>query len=64
MRDLLHQFGVIVEPGDNFLKHTLSTVLVDPQGRIIHRVDGTAWSPGDFLLRVSAPPTAGLNPAI
>lgn len=64
VRDLLHQFGVIVEPGDNFLKHTLSTVLVDPQGRIIHRVDGTAWSPGDFLLRVSAPPAAGPNPAI
>ena len=54
VRDLLHQFGVIVEPGENYLKHTLSTLLIDEQGKIIHRVDGTAWKPNDFLHRLSA----------
>ncbi|HWA25326.1 MAG TPA: SCO family protein [Lacunisphaera sp.] len=55
VRDLLHQFGVIVEPGENFLKHTLSTLLIDPKGRIVHRVDGTTWSPDEFLKRLPAP---------
>jgi protein SCO1/2 len=52
VRDLLHQFGVIVEPGENYLKHTLSTLLIDEQGRIIHRVDGTQWAPAEFLKRL------------
>jgi len=56
VRDLLHQFGVIVEPGDNYLKHTLSTLLIDGQGKIIHRVDGTNWSPAEFLARLPLPP--------
>lgn len=52
VRDLLHQFGVIVEPGENFLKHTLSTLLINEQGRIIHRVDGTQWASAEFLKRL------------
>ena len=52
VRDLLHQFGVIVEPGENYLKHTLSTVLIDPQGKIVHRVDGTQWRPEEFIDRL------------
>lgn len=52
VRDLLHQFGVIVEPGENYLKHTLSTLLIDEQGRIIHRVDGTQWAPAEFLKKL------------
>jgi protein SCO1/2 len=56
VRDLLHQFGVLVEPGDNFLKHTLSTLLIDPTGRIVHRVDGTTWAPDDFLRRLPSQP--------
>jgi protein SCO1/2 len=56
VRDLLHQFGVIVEPGENYLKHTLSTLLIDENGRIAHRVDGSAWAPKEFLSRLTAPP--------
>jgi protein SCO1/2 len=52
VRDLLHQFGVIVQPGDNYLKHTLATLLLDEHGRIVHRVDGTAWEPKEFLKRL------------
>ncbi|AOS43519.1 hypothetical protein Verru16b_00564 [Lacunisphaera limnophila] len=54
VRDLLVQFGVIVEPGENFLKHTLATLLINPQGKIVHRVDGTSWKPQVFLDRLPA----------
>ncbi len=57
VRDLLQQFGVIVEPGENYLKHTLATLLIDPTGHIVHRIDGTSWSPDDFLKRLPPPST-------
>ena len=63
VRDLLHQFGVIVEPGDNYLKHTLSTLLINPEGKIVHRVDGTNWSPDEILRRIPAPKLAGATTA-
>jgi protein SCO1/2 len=52
VRDLLAQFGVVVEPGENYLKHTLATLLIDEHGKIVHRVDGTQWAPGEFLSRL------------
>ncbi|MES2691903.1 MAG: SCO family protein [Verrucomicrobiota bacterium] len=52
LRDLLTQFGVISEPGENIFKHTLATLLVGPDGKIIHREDGPRWSPDDFLKRL------------
>jgi protein SCO1/2 len=55
IRDLLTQFGVIANPGENIFKHTLATILVAPDGRILHRVDGSTWSPEEFL-RFVAPP--------
>lgn len=57
IRDLLTQFGVIAEFDGNLLKHTLATLLISPDGRIIHRADGSAWEPKDFVakMRQSAP---------
>ena len=52
IRDLLIQFGVVVEPGENLARHTLSTVLIGADGKILHRVDGSAWEPSDFLARL------------
>lgn len=52
IRSLLSQFGVIAEPGENIWKHTLATVLIDREGRIIHRADGSNWSPEEFLGRL------------
>jgi protein SCO1/2 len=52
VRDLLQQFGVLVTPEENYLKHTLSTLLIDENGKIIHRVDGSQWTPDDFLKRL------------
>jgi len=52
IRDLLTQFGVIAEPGENVFKHTLATLLIGPDGRIVHRIDGSQWSPDDILSRL------------
>lgn len=52
IRDLLAQFGVIAEPGESIFKHTLSTLLIGRDGRILHRVDGSTWSPDEFLNRL------------
>lgn len=52
VRRLLTQFGVIAERGDNIWKHTLATLLIDRDGRIIHRVDGPTWEPEEFLKRL------------
>ena len=49
IRDLLTQFGVIAEFSDGLLKHTLATLLVDEQGRIVHRADGSEWSVDEFV---------------
>ena len=52
IKDLLTQFGVIAEFDGNLLKHTLTTLLIDENGRIIHRADGSAWEPGDFVAKM------------
>lgn len=52
IKDLLTQFGVVAEFDGNLLKHTLSTLLIDENGRIIHRADGSAWEPADFVAKM------------
>ena len=49
IRDLLAQFGVIAEFRDGLVKHTLATLLIDEQGRIIHRADGSEWLVDEFV---------------
>lgn len=49
IRDLLTQFGVIAEFKDGLLKHSLATLLINEQGRIIHRADGSEWSVEEFV---------------
>ena len=53
IKDLLTQFGILAEFDGNLLKHTLSTLLVDANGRIIHRADGSAWEAKDFVAKMS-----------
>lgn len=52
VRDLLAQFGVIAEFQGGLIKHTLATLLIDPQGRIVHRADGSAWTVDEFVERM------------
>jgi protein SCO1/2 len=50
--DLLRQFGIRIAPGDNVLRHTASTLLVNPEGRIVYREDGARWKPENFRSRI------------
>ncbi len=52
VKDLLAQFGVIAEFQGNILNHTLSTLLIDGKGQIIHRADGSSWDPKDFIAKL------------
>jgi protein SCO1 len=52
IKDLLTQFGVIAELEGDLLKHTLTTLLIDANGKIIHRADGTVWEPKDFVAKM------------
>ena len=55
IRDLLTQFGVITQLQGDILQHTLATLLIDPQGRIAHRTDGSQWEPQEFVRRMKSP---------
>jgi len=55
IRDLLTQFGVIAELEGDFLKHTLTTLLIDERGKIVHRTDGSVWEPRDFVAKMKKP---------
>jgi protein SCO1 len=52
VRDLLTQFGVIAEFQGGLLKHSLATLLINEQGRIVHRADGSEWTVGEFVERM------------
>lgn len=52
IKDLLTQFGVIAEFKGDLLTHTLATLLIDGNGKIIHRADGSLWEPADFIAKL------------
>ena len=52
IRDLLTQFGVIAQFQGDILQHTLTTLLIDANGKIVHRTDGSAWEPQDFVAKM------------
>ena len=52
VRHLLAQMGIIREFEGGTIKHNLATLLIDPAGRIVHRVDGSRWDNEEFLPRL------------
>ncbi len=52
VRQLLAQLGVIREFEGSTIKHSLATVLIDEQGRIIYRADGSVWQVEEFVRRL------------
>ncbi|TVR55617.1 MAG: electron transporter SenC [Puniceicoccaceae bacterium] len=52
IQDLMRQLGVLAFPDDGLIQHTLATLLIDRDGRIIHRADGTRWEVDDFVTRL------------
>jgi len=52
IKDLLRQFGVITEIEGPLIQHTLATLLIDAEGRIIDRADGSRWDPDQFARKI------------
>ncbi len=52
VRHLLAQLGVIREFEGATIKHTLATVLINAEGKITYRVDGSMWQVDDFVRRL------------
>lgn len=52
VRDLLTQFGVIAELKGELIQHTLATLLIGEDGKIVHRADGSVWEPKEFVARM------------
>ncbi len=52
IKDLLRQFGVIAEVEGPLIQHTLATLLIDEEGRIIDRADGSQWDPDQFVRKI------------
>ncbi len=49
IKDLLTQFGVIAQFDGSLLQHTLATLLINENGRIVHRADGSRWDIEEFV---------------
>ncbi len=49
---LLEQFGILTRQENGTIVHTMATLLVSPEGRIVHRMDGDMWQEDDFLERL------------
>lgn len=58
IKDLLTQLGIIAEFKGSILTHTLSTLLIDEQGKIIWRTDGSQWSPDEFVGKMKKAPSS------
>ncbi len=58
VEDLKIQLGVLAEEDEQLIvKHTLMTILISPEGKIIYQVPGSSWSPEDFLLKIRQQPS-------
>ena len=50
--DVMKQFGILRVRENGTWMHTMATVLVDPQGRILYRKEGKVWQAEDFLQKM------------
>jgi len=52
VRHLLAQMGIIREFEGETIKHTLATLLINEQGKIVYRADGSQWEVPEFVGRM------------
>jgi len=52
IKSLLAQFGVFAEFEGSLLKHTLATLLIDENGKILDRADGSVWEVQEFVSKM------------
>ena len=49
MDDLLRQFGILTVEEDGTINHTMATLLIDQNGRVAFRKEGSSWTVKEFL---------------
>ncbi|CAA6692905.1 MULTISPECIES: SCO family protein [unclassified Lentimonas] len=47
--DLLRQFGILTMEEDGTINHTMATLLVDANGRVAFRKEGSKWTTEEFI---------------
>ena len=52
--DLLRLFGIVTMEEDGTINHTMATLLIDANGRIAFRKEGSRWSVPEFLKEIQA----------
>jgi protein SCO1/2 len=52
--DLLRQFGILSIEEDGTINHTMATLLVDANGRVAFRKEGSKWSTKEFMQEARA----------
>ena len=50
--DLLRLFGILTVDEDGTINHTMATLLIDANGRIAFRKEGSKWSVEEFLKEI------------
>lgn len=50
--NLIKQFGITTRDSSGTIDHTMSTVLIAPDGKILYKVGGSSWSILDFLTQI------------
>lgn len=55
IKDLMAQLGVLAFQEGPLVKHTLSTVLIGDDGRIVFREEGSQWKVSNFSSRLRGP---------
>jgi protein SCO1/2 len=52
IKSLLAQLGVFAEFEGPLLKHTLATLLINENGKILDRADGSSWEVQQFVSKM------------
>jgi protein SCO1/2 len=47
--DLLYQFAILTREEDGTITHNMATLLVDANGRVAYRKEGSTWTSDEFL---------------
>ncbi|MEC8330206.1 MAG: SCO family protein, partial [Verrucomicrobiota bacterium] len=49
VEDILLQFGILTRDENNTITHTMTTFLIDSNGKIVYAIDGPRWSVNSMM---------------
>ena len=54
VKDILMQFGIVATEEGGTINHNMATVLINENGKIVFRRNGSMWTASDFLDRLKS----------